>query len=306
MFKNGLKNYLNCLKYYFIPLGIFSVFVVLGLSLSTLWITSAINLLVNQIKASISSAAEADWVEVLTKFLLCVEELDWNRPQQALSIMFTNNWFYNTFKVVLQEVFGDPNIIDTYKVLIDNTISSITKSVIFSLVLMILGLVIGYFALKFAVRKNVTKQTIRKMILFSLLDALIFGLLAILCNLFANINKWLAFGFLIVLILLSGFFVLVEAYLIYGVKKIKFKEVANAKNVLLLYAVNIIVFLITIAITALLLLIFNKIIFFGIYVTIPFIEIGICVGGSNAEGYVASLVNEKEQITKPKKKQIKE
>jgi len=305
MIKKGLKYYLNCLKHYCIPLGILSLFVMFGLSMSIIMITQAFQNLVNQIKASISSASEADWMVVLSKFVTCIADVDWNHPQQALGTIFTSNWLTNTLKVVLVEVFGDPEIINTYQDLIANAIGSIIGAVILVLAMIVVGIVIGFAVLKFAVRKSGVKQPFWKMLLFSLLDAVVIFAVITVTNAIARITPWAAFVFIILMLLSSGFFVLAEAYLIYGVKKIKFKEVANIKNIGFLYLVNLIILLITAAITTLLLLLFNSIIIFGIYVVIPFVEIGICVMGSNAEGYVSSYVLERCPKEPKKKKQIK-
>lgn len=292
MIKQGLKNYLKCLKHYCIPLGIFALFVVFGLSISIVVISTAIQNLVNQIKASISSATDTDWMLVLSKLFGCVLEVDWSHPQQALMTIFSSQWLMNALNVVLVEVFGDPDIVHTYNALINDTLGSIFGAIILVLAMAVIGIFVGYAVLKFAIRKSMTKQAVWRMILFSILDGVVVLLIIVLTNLLARVAPWVALVFLIIMMLSSGFFVLVEAYLIYGVKKVKFKEVANIKNVLLLYLVNFIVLLITFAIVVLLLLLFNSIIVFGIFVVIPFVEIGVGVMGSNAEGYVSDFVSE--------------
>ena len=60
MIKKGFFDSLKCLKYYFVPLGILSIFVVLGLSISVSGIVNTLKAFFEQVKA-IMSAAKIDW-----------------------------------------------------------------------------------------------------------------------------------------------------------------------------------------------------------------------------------------------------
>ena len=86
------------------------------------------------------------------------------------------------------------------------------------------------------------------------------------------------------------FICLIEAYLFYGRKKIPFGKVVHIKNVLKLYVIELMVFAVTAAISVILVLLFNY--FVGLYLALPFIEIGIIANSLEAENYVVNMVDE--------------
>ena len=100
----------------------------------------------------------------------------------------------------------------------------------------------------------------------------------------------------ILIILLVGLFAFLQAYLLYGVKKVKFSAVVNLKNIgfymlstLIIFVISALFTLIGVAVNSLM----------GLFVGLSIIEIAIIVVNLNAESYVQSLASEADSRPKP-------
>ncbi len=299
MIKKGLLDFLKCLKYYFVPLGILSIFTLMGLSIGISGITSTIKSFIEEVaKITEQTMNSFDWNKVWDSLLSEISKIDFNKGfNYVVSLVFSSDWLTSTLGNVAKAAFGDSITIEQITALIASTVTMIVMYIVIFLVMIVVGIVVGIFVIKLLLRKELTKVNVRKLILFTLLDALFwFAIIAVL-NIVGSLLSWLNIVLTILLVLGFAFICLWEGYLFYARGKIPFKKVTNIKNVLKLYLIELIILAITIAVSAFLMLIFN--IFIGFYIALPFIEIGIIAISLEAENYVVNLVEDKKTLPQP-------
>lgn len=295
----NLKKYLKCHKYYFVPLGILSIFVVIGLTASISGIISELKLFFNQV-SELAKNVKLDWNVIWQTLLSEMSKLDYTQTfSELVNTVTSSGWLTNLLTAVVKAIFGE-EIAQQAVGIIQTTIQSITIWLIAFLVLFLIGLVVGFLVLKILVRKELTKVKVGKLILFAVLDSLFWGAIIMLLTFLDSLNKVVSIIVMIVFIISLMFICLLEGYLFYGIKKVKFKEVMKVRNVLILYLISLIIIAIAASIVALLFLIFNPII--AIYIGLPFVEIAIASNSLIAESYVVELVekNNPEPVKKLK------
>ena len=294
MIKKGFFDFLKCLKYYFVPLGILSIFTVIGLSIGVSGINTTIKHFFEEVGKNVS-AARIDWDGIWGAFMGEIGKLNFSKDfNAALSTMFSSEWLSNTLTTVAKAVFGDSVNFDQIAELVATTIAKIVAYVVTFFVMIILGIVVGIFVVKLLLRKELTRVKIGKLVLFTLLDTLFWLVLIVLFNVLSAIASWIGIILIILVVLGFMFICLIEGYLFYARKKIPFKKVVNIKNVLKLYVIELMVFAITASISVLLIILFKF--FIGFYIALPIIEIGIIANSLEAENYVVNMVDE---ISKP-------
>ena len=293
MIKKGFFDFLKCLKYYFVPLGILSVFTVVGLSIGVTGINNAIRHFFEEV-ARIVSAARIDWEGIWGAFMGEIGKLNFSENfNKAISTMFSSEWLSNTLNTVAKAVFGDTVNFDEIAELVSSTIASVVTYVITFFVMILVGIVTGIFAVKLLLRKELTRVKVGKLVLFTLIDTLFWLVLIILFNVLSSIVSWIGIILIVLVVLGFMFICLIEAYLFYARKKIPFKKVVNIKNVLKLYVIELMVFAITTSISVLFIVLFKF--FIGFYIALPIIEIGIIANSLEAENYVVNMVDEVNQ-----------
>ena len=298
MIKKGLLDFLRCLKFFFVPLGILSIFTLMGLVSCITGISTSIKDFVNGAKEIVGNI-HIDWSAIKTTFFNQLTQVDYSQGLgTSIRTIASSEWLNGTLSEILKVAFGDTLTMDQVQNLVTTAISGIVMSIVFLFVMFLLGIVVGIFVLKLLIRKQMTHVKIGRLILFSILDAFFWLLVILLVVYLASINKVLNIIILVLFILTFGFICLSEGYLFYGIKKIKYRQVMNPINVLKLYAIEILILAITAVFTLLCVLIFKTIV--GIYIALPFIEIGILSISSTAESYVVHLV-EKKNIGEEKK-----
>lgn len=301
LFKTGLINYFKSMKHYFVPLGIFALFVIFGL-------TTAIPMMINAVKVlftecgKIVSKGQFDWAAIFTDLSDQVASVDWSDFNKGVATVSSQTWLYDTLIKVLSTVFHEEDVVKTFGALIQNCIGTIYGAFAIIIAFFFIGIFVGFFVIKILVRKTVTRKNIIKVILFSLVDAILFTGLFMIFSLFNRLPQWANIVLSIIFSLMVGVFTLFEAYLFYGVKKIKIKEVVNVKDFFLLYLTDLVILIIGVIICVALFFIFNPV--FAVFVILPIAEITISILGVNAEGYVVRKVEEKQagKQLKPAKK----
>lgn len=286
MIKQGIKNYFVSLKYIFTVIGTLALGVIVGLSILIPCVISSISTLIDDV-VRIFSSIELDPQAVWNYLSEAVLALDFGNPAQAVGTMLSEEWLMKTLNGCLDELLGG-------KVAIENSVAqavvtctgSIAVGVVAFLLMTVLGLIGGFYFTKWLIRRSIAKRSIWKFILITLFDG-VMTVALVAVNVWLASLWWASAIFTsVVSVLLVGAVALLEAYLVHGRGKVEFKRVVNIKNVLKLLLTNIILLAISIALTALAVLI-NVVV--GIFIGLGIITIGIIVIGLNAEAYVKSL-----------------
>lgn len=289
MIKQGLKNYFVSLKYIFTPLGTMFLGMMLGFSVLLPGVIAAVHTLVVGVK-ELASHVNLDFGLMFDYLWEAVQSLDWNDPLAAFETMISSQWLNDVMTRILQTILGtDFETFQTYIVeLVAGFIGQVAACVLVFFVFWILGFIAGFFIIKFQIRRTVARRSLWKLILAYFINALTTTALVVVCAIL--FGKWKPSIYLSVIV--SFFFVgtteMLQAYLLYGCKKISFISAVNPATVGLYMLTNALIFLISIAFTLIALLI-NTVL--GVFIGLAFVVIAFIVIGLNAESYIQARVS---------------
>lgn len=295
MIIKGLKDFLKCLKYYLVPFGVLSIFFLFGVRVGFNGVTNAFKYFFSK-AAEMVGGATIDWPGIQAAFMGRVSELDFvNNFGKAIATVTSADWIKGTLGDIAKSFFGDSLTIEMINELFNATMSMLVMALLSFLLFNLIGLAVGFFLMKLLLRKELTKVKIGRLILYSLGDAVLWIIFIVLIVLLSRLGNWVSILVTVIVFTSLPFIFICEGYLFHGIKKIPFSKVADIKSVLKVLLLEVIILLITAALSALLFLIFKRLI--GLYLALPIVEIGIISLGLTAENYVVHMVEkEKEQI----------
>lgn len=294
MIKQGIKNYFVSLKYFFTPLGTMFLGMMIGLSFLIPGIFNAISSLVDGIGA-LGKNLNLDFKDVWNTLWANITSLDWNNPNSALNTVFSTEWIHQILTDALETLLGTD--FDTFKTQIENLVNDFANHIGIAIIVFfiwwIIGFIAGYILIRFLIRRNIARRGLWKYILSIICNAILSTVLVVTSViLFAIWHQSIFISFILILLLI-GFFNLLEAFLIHGRKKVSFKRVVNLKNIGSYLLTNFLIFIISLFISLLAFLI-NA--FMGLFVALSLFEIAFLVISMNAESFVKSLVIEDEEV----------
>lgn len=291
MVKKGLKNYFKSFKYFFTPLGVIALGVIVGLSIIVPGIMNSVKTMINGV-SEIVSEAEINWGAAWDSLLASARELDWSAPASAAGQMFNTDWLTSTLNGCVTAIFSSANpALEQIKELVAACVKDVGIYLAVFVIVTVIGMIVGYILVRFQIRKDIVKRSLWKTILLTIVHAIINVTVILLClNIMSYTSGILAYVIAFLFVLLLGTISFIEAYVVHAVKKVKFKEIVNVKNVLLLLLTDLIIFAITAGVVYLVFLI-NALV--GTFLSIALIEIASIVIGLNAESYVIDVVNSK-------------
>ncbi len=294
MIKKGLKNYLSNLKYYFTPLGMLALGVIVSLAIAIPYVNGSARELVD-FTSSLGNV-ELDFSAFLQKILDEALALDWHNPARAITTIFSSDWLNKTFA---DSIFAlTHNIEPVAEQILEKIslcVSSVIYAVVFVLVFAFLGIFSGYYLTRYFIRKEIAKRPFWKTLLVSFADALITAALPLLSIYLSAL--WQPFVYVVALLLpvLWSMILLFEAYIAQGWGKLKIKEVITLKTSAKLFLTNLIIIMISSAVTSLISLIAGELL--GLLLGFPLWMIAIIVSSLNAESYVKELADGREEAT---------
>ena len=291
MIKKGLLDFLKCLKYYLVPFGILSIFTLLGFKMGVTVLGNTIKNFFDR-AAEIASQAKIDGPGIWNAFLGHLLSVDFSDLGQALKTIFSIDWFKDTLTDMAKAFFGDSISMDQITELLQQTVVGIVMSFVSFMMMILVGILVGIFLLRFLIRKEMTHVKTGKALLFCLADTAMWLVLIILVVLLGRVANWLGTTVLIIGIISLPFICLCEGYLFYGIKKIPFGQAAHIKNILLIYLLELIILAITVAFTAIVVLIFKGLM--GFYLALPIVEIGVIAVSLTAENYIVNFIAKKQ------------
>lgn len=299
--KNCLKNLLVNVKYYFVPLGIVMFFIIIGISVGIPVILNSIKTTFNGIAGELGGVT-FDWISALNKVIEKVVAIDQSDGiNSVLATISDKDWVVTTLTQVAGALFGDSVSGQEIVGLIRGCAETITVTLVYIFAMAITGFIVSFLVIMVAVRKSMTKTGWIKAILFSALDTALFALFIWIYMLIKPGSAWVKTLVNIVYVIGIVVFSFLESYVFHGIKKVKVREIVNAKNLVFWIIGNTLVLLIGIGLTVLPVVLVPW--YGGIILAIPFIEIVFLVIHINAESYVRDLILTKNK--EPKQKQIK-
>ena len=153
------------------------------------------------------------------------------------------------------------------------------------------GLTVGYFFVKYLMRREVARRNLPKFLLGVLLDALVAALLIALTVFVTALWSPSFFISIAVIFVLSTVVSLIKAYILFGRKNMRFKELVNFKNIIALIFSDLIVFALCAALITVMFFAVNT--FVAVFVGAALIQIALIVISLNAESYTADVAAKK-------------
>ena len=290
MIKQGLKNYLNNLKYVFTPLGTIALGVVFGLSIGLPIVIKSLSDLLDMV-VQISQNTQIRLQDLITGIWEKVDSLDWSNPIKALHILLDRTWLTDTISGCIESVSIDMSQLQSY---INGCIDDIKFAFRIFLFFTILGFISGYFITKWLIRREIAKRALWKYFLVSFVDSLLSATLVSFCLWILMLWKPSIFISTLISLLLFGSIQLFEAYIVHAWKKVDIKKVISVKNIAKLYASDVLIFILAVVFVGIVIAITNTLV--GLFVGIALIEIAFIVIGLNAEAYVKGVASDKPMI----------
>lgn len=286
MIKQGIANYFKNLKYFFTPLGTLALGFIFGLSVFIPGVVSSLSALAENVKTVLSDTA-VDFTALKNSIVSAVQSLNWDAPIDAIRTMVDSDWLMKTLNDCVGAFVESTDVyIAGLKVAVDAFTADLALYFSAVVVFVFLGIIGGFFLTKWLIRRNMAKRSLWKYLLNSFIDSLISSTLVALCVWLISVWQPSIFISSVITVSLFGFISLFEAYIVHAWKKVDLKEIVNGKNILKLFATNMIILLISGIMLLIAIAITNVIA--GIFIGIVLMEIALIVIGLNAEAYVKS------------------
>ena len=283
MILRGFKNFAKSIKYYFTPLGVLTVFVIIGLSICISGISAAIQNLFNDLAKTMGDM-HIDFGQVGGNIYNSYKELNGD-----ISQLLSLDWIMHTLiSALMESSLGDT--VDSATEAITNCGMEIIRLIVLFFILFIIGIIAGHVILSIQVRYEVIKDKWWKVLLYCLFDALIqVGILVLFIVL---ISVWGPFIFIapILLLIVSEALSILGAYFIHAFKKVKFVEIFNAKTIFLSLLADLILSILGVGLIILIALIFKSIV--AVLIGLPLLQIIMVVSRLSAETYTVSKLEE--------------
>ena len=288
MIKTSIKNFFKSLGFYFIPLGVMAFCLMICLSITIPHMIGVVKGAYQSISTSIGQTT-FDWNAIqsalIAKFMEYASDIG-----KAMALISSPEGIVNLLKEIAMETFGLESLTNEIIATLQNAVMEVMKDVIAIFASLVIGLFLGFIFLKIIIRRYLANTNMIKAFIISIVDALVFtGIMILLSYLKVNNEVWMWVTIVLVVLgvlLISQF----EAYLFYGVGKVKFLKVVNIKNTITLLIGDLIDIIFGVGVSVVIYLTMNPIT--AILVIIPFAMLIVCILGINAETYTSQLVFE--------------
>ena len=263
--------------------------IMIGVSILVPGVISAATVLIDEI-GELSQNINLDLSLLVNNVWQSVQALDWNKPVESLETMLSSEWLNNTLTQSLSAILGTD--FETFKAQIASFVSEFLQAVSFNVavffVFWVLGFIAGFALIRFLIRRDIARRSLWRFILAYFVNSLLAAGAVILAVFLYTLWVYSIIFTILVGMCLFGMIALVQAYLLYGCKKIPFAKAVNIKNACLYMLANLGIFALSVCFTLVAMLI-NK--FMGVFVGLSFVAIADIVINLNAESYVLAQVN---------------
>ena len=296
MIKRTLKNYLSNLKYIFTPIGVLTIFVLIGLSIVFTNVSNALQTMINEIQKLVQ-AQSVDYNAAKDAAVNKVLSLDWQgNAEESFKTLTSQAWLTEALTESAHAAFpNSEEFAAQITQIISTCLSVVVANIMVLLILTLVGVVVGYMFLKVVITREMVKRSFLKsvlrVIINTILNATIIALLLFLISL-------LKVNLLINLIITSVLYFIIntfESYFLYCRKKIPFKKAFSGKGILFLILSSFLVVSITTGLCFACKYIFHPIASFIFIVTL--IQIALVTNELLGESYMQSLLQDTDNNT---------
>lgn len=262
--------------------------IMIGLSVLFNGVVASASNLIEGIKL-LSQNVNLDFTVLIDSIWSEVMSLNWNEPLEAIKTVISAEWAVNTLTQTLNVILGTD--FETFAMqfaeLVNAFCQSVASYIVVFFLFWILGFIAGFALIRFLIRRDIAKRSLWKFVLAYLLNSLLSTAFVVGSLIVFSIWSYSIIFAVILALLLSGIIALVQAYLLYGHKKIPFKSIVNFKNACSHTLANLIIFVISICFTLMAVAI-NKLM--GVFVGLSLVAIATIVIDLNAESFVLEKV----------------
>lgn len=288
MVAHGLKNFFKSLKHFFIPLGTMFLGMMIGLSILLPGITASISSLIDGVN-QLSAKINLDFDALLECVLDEIAALDWNNFSESLHTMISGSWIYEVLMQMLSTILGEDfaSLQTEVGALMFNFAGNVISYTATFFAFWVIGFFAGAFLIKILIRRSIVKRSLWKVLLTYFVNSILTTAAVVISVFIFSIWSYGVYISTVITLLLYGMISLFQAYLLFGYRKIKLKNIVNAKNIGLYMLTNTLIFLIAIVFSVLVFLL-NALT--GFFVGLALIVIAFIVIELNAESYVQNEV----------------
>ena len=294
MLKNALKNFFVNLKYVFTPLGVMFLGALSGLAVLISSVTTAVSELSSGVTALLNST-ELDGSALLNEIVATFLALDWTNLGEVANTITNPDWLTSVFGSGVRAliVYYDAHVAEI-TACVNTAVTDVIGGVVCFFALSIVGFAVGYLITALFIRRETVSSSLPKYILSVLLGTAL-ATLALFAFLALSNVEALGAGWAFVIVTVVGVVVtLAEAYLLHGLRKVKFTRAFNPKNLVGLLLSELLILLATVALTAIVALAFGAVC--GVFVGLSLLTVAAIVVGGNAESYVSRLAEQPTEI----------
>lgn len=230
MIKLGMKNYFRSFRYFFVPLGVLSLGIVIALSI-------AVPQTLDAVKAFITDSAEQmgkvsfNWEGVRDLLISTFRIWDWSGSGDIFKSVFTKEFLMDLLHRCADVALGDTSAIASQmESLASETAGKIFGALFLGVSSITIGAFFGFFVTRIEIRKEMAQRSVGKLILASVVDSIIkVTVLALGLWLIEKTVNYAMASFALTVVL-YGLISLFEAYIVHGFKKVPLRKVINLKN----------------------------------------------------------------------------
>ena len=295
----SLLNYLKNLRFVIIPIGIFTLFALLGIGEFFSHVAGAIDQLVKDANATLSNG-NFDLGSYLSVLVNNLSKLDWGNPNDYLANVTSPNFLQSLFSDSLKN-FLSPEQVSGLSNSIQNCIGTIFLWLALLLVTLIAGIIVGNWVTTIVMHKSMMHTKWSKVIIYALLDGVFMAFIALFAIFMNSVWNYAVFVIVPVSIILTEFWHISLSYIIYARKKIKFREVFNTKTTLFSILANFIITIITAGLCVFLWFFISKLL--AVFLIISLLEVMFVINEFNTSSYVKMIADKKEAQKAPKNKE---
>ena len=287
MLKNALKNFFVNLKYVFTPLGVMFLGALSGLAVLISSVTTAVSELSSGVTALLNST-ELDGSALLNEIVAMFLALDWTNLGEVANTISNPDWLSSAFGNGVRALIVDYDAhVAEITACVNTAVTDVIGGVVGFLELSIAGFAVGYLITALLIRREAVSSSLPKYILSVLLGTALATLALFAFLALSNVEALGAVWAFVIVTVVGAVVTLAEAYLLHGLRKVKFTRAFNPKNLVGLLLSELLILLATVALIAVVALAFGAVC--GVFVGLSLLTVAAIVMGVNAESYVSRL-----------------
>lgn len=244
------------------------------------------------VPATPGAVSPLHYLSLFDSLLEAVSRLDWSDPSAALAAFTAPSWLKETLEACIYALVPEgAEYSSEVASAVEGAITRAAACFIVFLILAVLGGMASFLVTRFLVKRSMAKRALKDNLLSALFDLAFTVLLVAAVIILGILRVPGAILAAIALIVLYSAAALLKSFLLFGRKKLKWKQVVNWRNIGGLVLSDFLIFLLFSACMALTVTPAGEVA--GTLLSLPFLFIGLLVILYNAEAFVRYAVEQR-------------